>query len=45
MGISNNYILDIEGNKHYNLNESSTIDETQIGKNISNFEVLQILSG
>ena len=45
MGISNNYILDIEGNKHYNLNESSTIDETQIGRNISNFEVLQILSG
>ena len=44
MGITNNNILDCEGNKYLNLNDKPLIDESQIGKSLSDFEILQTLT-
>ena len=44
MGITNNNILDCEGNKYSNLNDKPSIDESQIGYSLSDFEILQTLT-
>ena len=44
MGITNNNILDCEGNKYSYLNDKPSIDENQIGKSLSDFEILQTLT-
>jgi len=44
MGIVNNIVLDTEGNKYLNLGDQPKIDESKIGNNLSNFEVLHMLS-
>ena len=44
MGIVNNIVLDSEGNKYLNLQESNEIAENQSNNKLSNFDILYILS-